>query len=68
MNLKYEFEEQQSGWGCFIWLFHIICATGWIFNVIHLYSIINNPVTGIMILRIAGIIILPLGSILGFIS
>lgn len=41
-------------------------VVGWVNNIIQLVGIINDPVTGMLILRICGIPLVPLGAILGF--
>ncbi len=43
----------------------IIGAIGWIINIIVIARTIDLPLTGLFVLRIAGIFIIPLGSILG---
>ena len=39
---------------------------GWIWNIMKLVAIANDPVTGVFILRCIGILIAPLGVVLGF--
>lgn len=44
----------------------IAAAIGWVLNLIALASM--TSVTGLMILRVIGILIVPLGSILGYVD
>lgn len=46
--------------------FWVLAVGGWIANIVKLVSAINDPITTMEILRIAGIVVAPLGSILGF--
>lgn len=44
----------------------LIAAGGWVANVVKMLSELSDPVTGLFLARIAGIFMVPLGSILGF--
>ena len=46
--------------------FVIVCLVGWVMNIIALVGAINDPLTGMILLRGIGIIVAPLGSVLGF--
>lgn len=46
-----------------IWIF---CIGSWIANIVKLFVIINDPVSGMMILRAVGIFLAPLGVVLGW--
>ena len=39
---------------------------GWIFNVVKIVDTVNDPIAGMFILRCIGILVVPLGAILGF--
>ena len=45
----------------------IICVVGWIGNIVKLAMIIDGQTTGMVILRAVGIVVAPLGVILGYI-
>lgn len=44
----------------------IVLIAGWVENIVTIVYTINDPVTKMFILRCVGIIIPPLGAILGF--
>ena len=46
----------------------IIALTGWIANIVQVVPMINDTITGMLILKIVGIFAGPLGSILGYIG
>lgn len=46
-----------------IWAVGII---GWVMNIVKLFGMINDPITGMAILRGVGIFLAPLGAVLGF--
>lgn len=46
-----------------LWLAAII---GWIMNIIKLVWIASDPITGVFIFRIVGVVVAPLGAILGY--
>jgi hypothetical protein len=48
------------------YLLTIAGAIGWILNIKAIVLIVNNPVTGMFILRCVGVIIFPLGMVLGY--
>jgi hypothetical protein len=45
-----------------IWVSSIV---GWIMNILDIVHTINDPITGLFILRCVGIIVAPLGAVLG---
>lgn len=49
----------------FIALF-LACAVGWVWNVVKMIGDLNGPLTAMVIARIAGIPIVPLGVVLGY--
>ena len=51
--------------GFFVLLF-IAAAVGWVWNIVKLFGVINDPVTGMEIARGFGVFMPPLGAILGF--
>ena len=44
----------------------LLCAVGWIWNIVKLIAIVADPLTGMFILRCVGVIFAPLGIILGY--
>lgn len=52
--------------GAFVLLFAFAAAFGWMWNVVKIFGAIPGPITGMFILRIAGVIVAPLGAVLGF--
>lgn len=48
-----------------IWVF---CLIGWVLNVVAIWNTIDNPVTAKFILRVVGIFVAPIGTILGYVS
>lgn len=42
------------------------CIGGWIANVVKIFWIINDPVTGLFIARCVGVFVAPLGVVLGY--
>lgn len=50
-----------------VWALSVIAIViGWVMNIITLMGIINDPITGMFILRVVGIFIPPLGGVLGY--
>jgi len=46
--------------------FIVAAAYGWIANIVTLVHVINNPITALTVARIAGIFVVPLGVVLGY--
>lgn len=46
-----------------LWL---LAAGGWIANIVKIFAIMNDPITGMFILRIVGIFVAPVGAVLGY--
>lgn len=44
----------------------LLSAYGWVANIIKLLSVVNDPVTGLEVLRAVGVLFVPLGVVLGF--
>jgi len=44
----------------------LIGAYGWIVNILHIVDTVDGEVTGMFVLRCVGVVLLPLGAILGF--
>ena len=44
----------------------ILAAVGWVMNIVEVVHLVNDPITGMFILRCVGIIIIPLGAVLGW--
>jgi hypothetical protein len=49
-------------------LFWIVCVVGWIGNVVQIVARIHDEITVLMILKIVGIFVPPLGSIMGWVG
>ena len=49
-----------------VFVFLVIFVVGWVMNIIALVGMINDPLTGMMVLRGVGIFVAPLGVILGY--
>ena len=47
-----------------LWVAAII---GWVFNILEIVNTVNLPINGMFILRCVGIVIAPLGAILGYV-
>lgn len=45
----------------------IFGAIGWVMNIIEIVGSFSDPITGAFIFRCIGVIVLPLGAILGWI-
>jgi len=50
----------------FIIMLVIAGIPGWIWNIVKVVSAISDPITGLFILRVAGIFVPPLGAIVGY--
>lgn len=46
-----------------VWLVGII---GWIANVVRIVHALNLPITGLFVLRCVGVVVAPLGAVLGY--
>ena len=52
-----------------VWLAIVIAAGyGWVMNIITLAHSDFDPITGLLVLRVVGIFVAPLGTILGYIA
>jgi hypothetical protein len=43
-----------------------LAAVGWVLNIVEIFKMVNDPLTGMLILRAVGIFVAPLGAILGY--
>lgn len=41
------------------------CVAGWVLNIVRIFAMVDMPITGMFILRCVGVIVFPLGAILG---
>lgn len=41
-------------------------AIGWVVNIIKLFGIVNDPLTALTLLRAVGVVVAPLGGVLGY--
>jgi hypothetical protein len=56
-----------AGSGIILYLLMLVgLGVGWILNIVKLVEHINDPVTMMLILRGAGILVPPLGGVLGY--
>jgi dolichyl-phosphate-mannose--protein O-mannosyl transferase len=44
-----------------------IAVWGWVWNIVKIFEIASDPITGMFLLRLAGLVLVPVGIILGFI-
>lgn len=44
----------------------IAAIGGWIANIVKIFSEISDPITGLFILRAIGVVLAPLGAVLGY--
>ena len=44
----------------------LLAMGGWIANIVKMFAILNEPMTGMFILRIVGIFAAPVGAVLGY--
>lgn len=50
-----------------IWLVvAVVAMTGWVMNIFKLIEVINDPISGMFVMRAIGIVAAPLGAVLGF--
>lgn len=49
-----------------IFVFAILLFIGWVMNIIDVIQMLDGDITGMFILKMVGIFITPLGSILGW--
>ena len=47
-------------------LIYLAMLVGWVVNIIKIVNTINHDITGMFVFRCVGIILFPVGSILGF--
>lgn len=45
---------------------YIAALIGWVWNIVKIFHIVDDPITGVFILRVVGIFVAPLGAILGY--
>jgi hypothetical protein len=57
-----------SNWfGLFLIFMWIAGAVGWVLNIIAVVHTCCDPLTGVLAVRIAGIFVLPIGAVMGYI-
>ena len=44
----------------------LLAVGGWIANIVKMFAIVNDGITGMLILRIVGAFAAPLGAVLGY--
>ena len=45
-----------------------LIIVGWVSNIVELVHMINDPVTGLFILKVAGCVLFPLGAACGIVG
>jgi len=52
-----------------VWLFvWVLGIVGWIANIVQIVGRIDDPITGLFILKCVGVLAAPLGSVLGIVG
>jgi hypothetical protein len=49
-----------------IWTFVVFIFLGWVLNIISLFHMSFDPLTGLAVLKVVGIFIVPVGGITGW--
>lgn len=49
-----------------IWSIFALAIIGWVWNIVKLIGELSGPITSMFLARIAGVLMAPLGSVLGF--
>ena len=44
----------------------LLAIGGWIANIVKMFAILNDGITGILILRVIGVFAAPMGAVLGY--
>lgn len=57
-----------KSFGLFAIILWIAFAIGWVMNIVQIVALVNFPITGLLILKCVGILVAPLGGILGWIG
>lgn len=47
-------------------LIAVVSAVGWIWNIIKIIATVADPITGLFLVRCVGVIVAPLGVIVGY--
>lgn len=42
------------------------CIVGWIMNIVSVFHMASDPITGVFVVRCIGIVVFPLGGVLGY--
>lgn len=53
-------------WG-FMWLMMAVCGFGWVSNIMIIAAKFHSDITTEIVLRIIGVVVFPLGIILGYV-
>lgn len=55
--------------GVLVWL-GLICAgiVGWVMNIIAIVHAVSGPLTTLLVVRLIGVLVFPLGAIMGYCS
>lgn len=47
-------------------LIGVVVLIGWVINIVHIVHTLAAPLTGLFVLRCVGILVPPLGAVLGY--
>jgi hypothetical protein len=62
-------EDKVVGFGLLVWLICVIAGgVGWILNIVAICHSSFSPFTPMLAMRLIGIFVVPVGSVLGYIS
>ena len=65
--MKMSSSEQGAIIAALVWLAIVVAAAyGWVMNIVQLYHSSFSEITGQLILRVIGIFVAPLGSVMGY--
>jgi len=39
---------------------------GWVWNIVKIIAVVNDPITGMFVFRCVGVVFAPLGAVLGY--
>lgn len=63
---RHHFEEDMKQFLLVPVVIAVLCAVGWIMNLVTIYHSDFNQLTGQLIVRLIGVIFVPVGSVIGY--
>lgn len=66
LNMRNLLDKALAGFGVVYILVLIGLVIGWVLNVVSILATLSDPITGLFIARLVGIVVFPLGGVLGF--